>query len=147
ATRLASPLRFLGMSTAATLPAPGLCHSTNTESPPLRCVITGCWINDLGSKMATRAVNGKGNVTIIYYMAMMLTRNEIQQSPLQGSQHHVNLKSHPTFSLTISWSFSDATTAFAGQCFVDTGGKETLTTMWLLREAVGSLQEDWRATR
>ena len=41
----------------------------------------------------------------------------------------------------------DATTAFAGQCFVDTGGKETLTTMWLLREAVGSLEEDWKATR
>lgn len=41
----------------------------------------------------------------------------------------------------------DATTAFTGQCFVDTGGKETLTTMWLLREAVGSLEEDWKATR
>lgn len=41
----------------------------------------------------------------------------------------------------------DATTAFVGQCFVDAGGKETLTTMWLLREAVGSLEEDWKATR
>ncbi|NXN56469.1 AVID protein, partial [Rynchops niger] len=60
--------------------------STNAESPPLPCVLSGCWINDLGSKMTTRAVNGKGNVTIFYYMAMMLTRNEIQLSPLQGSQ-------------------------------------------------------------
>lgn len=41
----------------------------------------------------------------------------------------------------------DVTTAFAGQCFVDVAGKETLTTMWLLREAVGSLEEDWKATR
>lgn len=41
----------------------------------------------------------------------------------------------------------DATTAFVGQCFVDAGGKETLSTTWLLREAVGSLEEDWKATR
>lgn len=41
----------------------------------------------------------------------------------------------------------DASTAFVGQCFVDAGGKETLSTMWLLREAVGSLEEDWKATR
>ncbi|NXV20567.1 AVID protein, partial [Cepphus grylle] len=60
--------------------------STNAESPPLPCMLSGCWINDLGSKMTTRAVNGKGNIIIFYYMAMMLTRNEIQLSPLQGSQ-------------------------------------------------------------
>lgn len=41
----------------------------------------------------------------------------------------------------------DATTAFVGQCFVDAGGKEILSTTWLLREAVGSLEEDWKATR
>lgn len=41
----------------------------------------------------------------------------------------------------------DATTAFAGQCFVDASGREMLSTTWLLREAVGSLEEDWKATR
>lgn len=61
-----------------------------------------------------------------------------------GSSQQVWVPSPPTPHQALP---PDATTAFAGQCFVDTGGKETLTTMWLLREAVGSLEEDWKATR
>ncbi|CAM4557649.1 unnamed protein product, partial [Caretta caretta] len=40
-----------------------------------------------------------------------------------------------------------STTVFVGQCFVDDKGKETLKTMWLLREEVGSPGDGWRATR
>ncbi|KAF1436801.1 Avidin-related protein 4/5, partial [Pygoscelis papua] len=54
----------------------------------------------------------------------------------------------PTFAFTVLWDkFSNASTAFAGQCFMDEGGKETPTTTWLLHEAVGSLEEYWKATR
>lgn len=38
-------------------------------------------------------------------------------------------------------------TVFVGQCFVDDKGKETLKTMWLLREEVSSPGADWKATR
>ncbi|NXT24313.1 AVID protein, partial [Syrrhaptes paradoxus] len=131
----------------AALPTPCLCHSTSAESPPLQCMLTSCWIKGLGSNMTIAAVNGKGDFFGSYHMAVTATMNEIQASPLQGPQHCMNQKSQPTFGFTIKRSFSDATTAFAGQCFVDAGGKETLTTMWLLREAVGSLEEDWKATR
>ncbi|XP_059579549.1 avidin [Alligator mississippiensis] len=40
-----------------------------------------------------------------------------------------------------------ATTAFVGQCFVDSDGEETLRTAWLLREEAAAAREDWKATR
>ncbi|KAF1527448.1 Avidin, partial [Eudyptes sclateri] len=60
--------------------------STNTESPPLQCVLTGRWMNDLGSNMTIGAMNKKGDFAGSYHTAMTATTNEIQVSPLQGSQ-------------------------------------------------------------
>ncbi|NXN69657.1 AVID protein, partial [Himantopus himantopus] len=111
------------------------------------CVLTGRWINDLGSNMTIGALNGKGEFTGSYHTAVTATTNEIQLSPLQGSQHRINQKSQPTFGFTVNWSFSDSITVFTGQCFVDENGKEILKTMWLLRSSVDSIKDDWKATR
>ncbi|NXL54107.1 AVID protein, partial [Podilymbus podiceps] len=59
---------------------------TSTESPPLQCVLTGSWTNDLGSNMTIGALNRKGEFTGSYHTAVTATTNEIQLSPLQGSQ-------------------------------------------------------------
>ncbi|NXH73050.1 AVID protein, partial [Hydrobates tethys] len=50
------------------------------------CALTGRWINDLGSNMTIAAVNGKGDFVGSYHMTETATMNEIQVSPLQGSQ-------------------------------------------------------------
>ncbi|XP_005231575.2 avidin-like [Falco biarmicus] len=112
-----------------------------------KCVLTGHWINDLGSNMTILAVNGRGDFSGSYHTAVTATTNEIQVSPLQGSQHRSNQKSQPTFGFTVNWSFSDSVTVFTGQCFVDKEGKETLKTMWLLRSRVDNINDDWKATR
>ncbi|KAM6329442.1 avidin-like isoform 2-T2 [Alca torda] len=111
-----------------------------------KCELSGRWVNDLGSNMTIGAVNGKGEFTGSYHTAVTATRNEIQLSPLQGSQHHTN-KGQPTFGFTVNWSFSDSITVFTGQCFVDKDGKEVLKTMWLLRSRVDNINDDWKATR
>ncbi|NXS39245.1 AVID protein, partial [Balaeniceps rex] len=108
------------------LVAPGL---SARKSPLLQCVLTGRWINNLGSNMTIAAMNRKGDFTRSYHMAVTASTNEIQVSLLQGSQHCTNQKSQPTFVFTINWSFSDSVTIFTGQCFVDEEGKEVLKTM------------------
>ncbi|NXS42038.1 AVID protein, partial [Balaeniceps rex] len=117
------------------------------KSPPLQCVLTGRWINDLGSNMTIAAVNSRGDFSGSYHTAVTATMNEIQVSPLQGSQHRTNEKSQPTFGFTVNWSFSDSITVFTGQCFVDEHGNEVLKTMWLLRSRVDNIKNDWKATR
>ncbi|XP_076217561.1 avidin-like [Aptenodytes patagonicus] len=112
-----------------------------------KCVLTGHWINDLGSNMTITAVNGKGDFTRSYHMAMTASTNEVRVSLLQGSQHRMNQKSQPTFGFTINWSFSDSVTVFTGQCFVDKEGKEVLKTMWLLRSHMDSIKNNWKANR
>ncbi|XP_032860961.1 avidin-like [Tyto alba] len=112
-----------------------------------KCVLTGKWVNDLGSNMTIGALNGKGEFAGSYHTAVTATMNEIQVSPLQGSQHNTNQKSQPTFGFTVNWSFSDSVTVFTGQCFVDDEGKEVLKTMWLLRSHVDKISDDWKATR
>ncbi|XP_010083384.1 PREDICTED: avidin-like, partial [Pterocles gutturalis] len=82
-----------------------------------------------------------------YHTAVAATKKQIPVSPLQGSQQHPNAKGQPTFGFTVQWQFADSTTAFVGQCFVDRRGKETLETMWLLREEVPSRRDTWKATR
>ncbi|NXU23010.1 AVID protein, partial [Thalassarche chlororhynchos] len=115
--------------------------------PARKCVLTGKWVNDLGSNMTIEAVNGKGNFNGYYYTAVTATTNKIRESPLLGSQHHTNQKSQPTFGFTVHWNFSDSVTVFTGQCFVDEEGKEILKTMWLLRSYVDNIKNDWKATR
>lgn len=41
---------------------------------------------------------------------------------------------------------AESTTVFAGQCFVDADGQETLETTWLLRQEAAAHADDWKAT-
>uniref|UniRef100_A0A8C0FW09 Avidin n=1 Tax=Bubo bubo TaxID=30461 RepID=A0A8C0FW09_BUBBB len=110
--------------------------------------LSGLWRNELDSLMEISAVRDNGDFQGKYLTRVTLAGGCARASPLRGAQQQPGEGGWPTFAFTVRWDkFSNATTAFAGQCFVDTGGKETLTTMWLLREAVGSLEEDWKATR
>uniref|UniRef100_A0A8C4YBV5 Avidin n=1 Tax=Gopherus evgoodei TaxID=1825980 RepID=A0A8C4YBV5_9SAUR len=68
-------------------------------------------------------------------------------SRLHGIQHGASPTEQPTFGFTVKWQFSDSMSVFVGQCFVDDQGEETLQTMWLLRQEVGSPGADWKATR
>ncbi|KAM6105909.1 avidin-like isoform 2-T2 [Pterocles gutturalis] len=111
-----------------------------------KCVLTGKWINDLGSNMTIGALNGKGDFFGTYHTAVTATTNEIRVSALQGSQHLTNQKRQPTFGFTVNWSFSDSVTVFTGQCFVDELGNEVLKTMWLLRLPENNINDDWKAT-
>ncbi|XP_065596093.1 avidin-like [Cyrtonyx montezumae] len=111
-----------------------------------KCSLTGKWINDLGSNMTIGAVNSKGEFSGSYLTAVTSTSNEIRVSPLQGTQNNINRNSQPTFGFTVNWKFSESTTVFTGQCFVDKNGKEVLKTMWLLRSRVGDIGDDWKAT-
>ncbi|KAM6363080.1 avidin-like [Pluvialis apricaria] len=134
---LRATLFLLALSLA--LVAPGFSART--------CVLTGLWVNDLGSNMTIGPLNEKYEFTGSYDTSVTATTNEIRRSPLQGSQHNVNQNSQPTFGFTVNWSFSDTVTVFTGQCFVDKNGKEILKTMWLLRSCVDNIKDDWKATR
>ncbi|NWT19442.1 AVID protein, partial [Vireo altiloquus] len=113
-----------------------------------KCILTGTWVNDLGSNMTIMSVNAKGVFAGSYHTAVTATTNEIKVSPLHGSlQKSPNQKGQPTFGFTVNWSFSDSVTVFTGQCFVDDYGKEVLKTMWLLRSHVEDIKNDWKATR
>ncbi|XP_032848077.1 avidin [Tyto alba] len=113
-----------------------------------KCQLSGLWRNEQDSLMEISTVMDNGDFEGKYLTRVTLTGACAHISPLKGIQQQPGDGGWPTFAFTVRWDkFSNATTAFAGQCFVDTGGKETLTTMWLLREAVGSLEEDWKATR
>ncbi|KAM6229934.1 avidin-like [Porphyrio hochstetteri] len=113
-----------------------------------KCQLDGLWRNEQDSLMEISVVRDNGDFQGKYLTRVTLAGGCARVSPLKGAQQQPGEGGWPTFAFTVRWDkFSNATTAFAGQCFVDTGGKETLTTMWLLREAVGSLEEDWKATR
>ncbi|KAM6035124.1 avidin-like [Theristicus caerulescens] len=113
-----------------------------------KCQLSGLWRNEQDSLMEISAVRDDGDFHGKYLTRVTLTGGCARASPLKGAQQQPGEGGWPTFAFTVRWDkFSNATTAFAGQCFVDAAGKETLTTVWLLREAVGSLEEDWKATR
>ncbi|XP_068857282.1 avidin-like [Aphelocoma coerulescens] len=113
-----------------------------------KCQLNGLWRNDQGSLMEISALRDNGDFEGQYLTRVTLSGSCAQISPLKGIQQQLGEEGWSTFAFTVRWDkFSNATTAFVGQCFVDAGGKETLTTMWLLREAVRSLEEDWKATR
>uniref|UniRef100_A0A8C4YAN5 Avidin n=1 Tax=Gopherus evgoodei TaxID=1825980 RepID=A0A8C4YAN5_9SAUR len=115
---------------------------------PFQCDLSGLWRNELGSLMEIDKVNDAGEFSGKYLTAVTATSNCIQSSPLKGAQHDTTQRSQPTFGFTVNWEkFSNSTTVFVGQCFVGDKGKETLRTMWLLREEVGSPGDGWRATR
>ncbi|XP_039946691.1 avidin-like [Hirundo rustica] len=113
-----------------------------------KCQLNGLWRNDQDSLMEISTLRDNGDFQGQYLTRVTLSGDCAQISPLRGAQQQLGEEGWPTFAFTVRWDkFSNATTAFVGQCFVDAGGKETLSTMWLLREAAGSLEEDWKATR
>nr|XP_027299849.1 avidin [Anas platyrhynchos] len=109
-----------------------------------QCVLTGRWINDLGSDVTIGAVNSNGEFAGTFHTAVMTPTKDIKASPLVGIQH---TKTQPTFGFTVNWNFTDSTTVFTGQCFVDIEGKEILKGMWLLQSHVNSIKDDWKATK
>ncbi|NWI69009.1 AVID protein, partial [Todus mexicanus] len=113
-----------------------------------QCHLSGLWRNEQDSLMEISAVGNGGDFQGRYLTRVTLAGGCARISPLKGAQQPPGEGGWPTFAFTVRWDkFSNATTAFTGQCFVDTSGKETLTTTWLLREPVASLEEDWKATR
>ncbi|NXJ86786.1 AVID protein, partial [Trogon melanurus] len=121
-----------------------LCHGANSESPLLQCVLTGDWINDLGSTMTIGKVNEEGSFSGTFFTAVGDASNPIEPSPLLGYQKLIN---QPTFGFTMSWSCSDSILVYVGQCFVDDRGQEVLRTMWFLRSHADDINDNWKATR
>ncbi|NXO05287.1 AVID protein, partial [Rhinopomastus cyanomelas] len=113
-----------------------------------QCQLSGLWRKEQDSLMEISVVRDNGDFQGKYLTQVTLTGSCARASMLKGAQQQPREGSWPTFAFAIRWdTFSNASTVFVGQCFRDRSGKETLTTMWLLREAVGSLEEDWKATR
>eukprot|EP00076_Gallus_gallus_P049160 XP_424989.2 avidin-related protein 2-like [Gallus gallus] len=110
-----------------------------------KCSLTGEWDNNLGSIMTIGAVNDNGEFDGTYITAVADNPGNITLSPLLGIQH--KRASQPTFGFTVLWNFSESTSVFVGQCFVDRSGKEVLKTKWLQRLAVDDISDDWIATR
>nr|XP_020656385.1 synaptopodin 2-like protein [Pogona vitticeps] len=146
--------RAWGSPRAAPVDPPPGAHPTDplvclpTPPPPVQCRLTGTWVNDLGSKMVISEVDNGGQFKGSYLTAVSSVENAvIRESPLHGIQHHPSRRAQPTFGLTVHWDFSESVTVFAGQCFVNEKGEETLETMWLLRSEEKTHADDWKATR
>ncbi|NXI00120.1 AVID protein, partial [Pachycephala philippinensis] len=78
-------------------------HSASVK----KCILTGTWVNDLGSNMTISTVNANGDFTGTYLTAVSATTEKIEESPLLGSQHLPNpLSPQPTFGFTVHWTFS-----------------------------------------
>ncbi|NXW38942.1 AVID protein, partial [Phaetusa simplex] len=108
--------------------------------------LQGLWRNELGSNMTLLALNMAGTFSGSYHTTVVAINKYILVSPLQRAQQHPGTKGQPTFSFTWQWQFTDSTTTFVGQCFVDHCRKETLGTTWLLWEEVPSPRDVWKAT-
>uniref|UniRef100_K7F211 Avidin n=1 Tax=Pelodiscus sinensis TaxID=13735 RepID=K7F211_PELSI len=131
---------------ALALVTPGAAVTLGTAAP--KCVLSGSWKSSLGCKMIISGLSETGEFSGSYLPATMAPRAGVLLSPLHGVQHHdANRQEQPTFGFTVKWRFRDSTTVFVGQCFADAHGKETLKTVWLLREEVGAPGASWRATR
>ncbi|XP_070599825.1 avidin-like [Erythrolamprus reginae] len=111
---------------------------------PWQRVLSGNWTNDLNSTMQINDINEAGVFSGMYLTAVSTTSQDIRLSPLQGIQQ---LRNQLLFGFTVNWTFSASTTVFVGQYLVRADGRELLKTTWLLRAAVKSMKDDWRATR
>ncbi|XP_074711345.1 avidin-like [Strix uralensis] len=116
-----------------------------------KCLLSGSWRSDTGCRMVVSFLSKDGSFSGSYLPGPAAGGSEILTSPLEGTQQDAGLVPQPTFSFTVRWQLRDSetarTTAFLGQCYVGTNGEETLHTLWLLREAANSPDEDWKATR
>ncbi|XP_014382696.1 avidin-like [Alligator sinensis] len=113
-----------------------------------KCQLSGLWQNELGSLMEIHERSKDRELTGRYLTGVTATSNCIHQVLLQGSWHGPARRVLPTFGFIVTWEkFSNSTTAFVGQCFMDESGQETLRTTWLLWEEVESPKDDWKAIR
>ncbi|KGL89256.1 Avidin, partial [Charadrius vociferus] len=113
-----------------------------------QCQLSGLWRNEQDSLMEISAVRDDGSFQGKYLTRVTFAGGYARASSLKGAQQQPSEGAWPTFAFTMLWDkFSNASTAFTGQCFMDAGRKETLSTTWLLRKAVGFLKKDWKATR
>ncbi|KAK2537220.1 avidin [Columba livia] len=72
------------------------------------CVLTGEWVNDLGSNMTIGPVNTEGKFDGSYLTAVKKAPGKIHISPLAGYQHATNIWRQPTFGFTVNWNFTGA---------------------------------------
>ncbi|NXJ85995.1 AVID protein, partial [Trogon melanurus] len=112
-----------------------------------QCLLSGSWRSETGSRMVVSVLGKDGSFSGSYRPGPAAGSSEILTSPLEGSQQDAALVPQPIFSFTVHWQLRAQTSMFLGQCYVGTKGEETLHTLWLLREAVESPAEDWKATR
>ncbi|KAM9138031.1 avidin-like [Pangshura tecta] len=120
---------------------------TLSTSSERKCVLSGSWRSSVGCKMFVSELSEAGAFSGSYLSAAMAPKADHQSSHLHGLQHGASPTEQPTFGFTVKWRFSDFTSVFVGQCFVDDQGEETLQTMWLLRQEVGFPGTDWKAIR
>eukprot|EP00075_Anas_platyrhynchos_P013162 XP_027302415.1 avidin-like [Anas platyrhynchos] len=100
-----------------------------------KCQLSGLWRNEQDSLMEISALTDDGGFQGEYLTRVTLAGGCPRVSPLKGAQQQPSEVASPTFAFTVRWDvFSNATTTFAGQCFVEASGREVLSTTWLLRE-------------
>ncbi|NXU94435.1 AVID protein, partial [Xiphorhynchus elegans] len=122
-------------------------HGLSAQKSPLfQCILAGDWQNDLGSNMTIYHVYEKGSFVGSYSTSVADDPSKIQTSPLLGFQHLTDPIGQPTFGFTVNWTFSEATSVFTGQCFVDENGEEVLKTMWLFRRKENTSLDNWKGT-
>lgn len=86
-----------GVPTPATLPMAGLCCCTNTESPPLQCVLKGYWTNNEKHTLVIGPVDQQGRFNGKYIID--------KPYPLRGFQHGTNQNSQILeLEFTVYWS-------------------------------------------
>ncbi|NXO78631.1 AVID protein, partial [Sitta europaea] len=114
-----------------------------------QCLLSGSWRSDTSCRMVVSTLDKDNRFSGFYLPGPAAGGSELLTSPLEGSQQDTGLVPQPTFSFTVHWRVREAaqTTVFLGQCYVDSNGEETLHALWLLREAVDSAAEDWKATQ
>ncbi|XP_015682982.1 avidin-like [Protobothrops mucrosquamatus] len=112
----------------------------NSERP-VKCSLTGIWMNDHGNTIEINSVSDTGVLSGVFFL---YSTKHIYPSSLQGIQHQWT---QPTFGLIVSGELDGHTFVFAGQCLVDENGKEQLRTTWVVRSEVEFPEDVWGATR
>ena len=99
------------------------CAAAPTQSLPLQCVLTGHWINDLGSTMHIHKLQENGSFNGTYLTVPSMSPKKIPPSPLLGFQQHTD---QPTFGFTVKWK-STSTSLFQASLTVP---RTALASLW-----------------
>nr|XP_025034080.1 uncharacterized protein LOC102461030 [Pelodiscus sinensis] len=121
-------------------PLHGVQHDANRQEQPTFGFTVKCR-RCLGTCPPGSTAPGAGGAPVVPGAQKSRRRHTAPCTPGSLGPHGVSLP------LTPACSLADSTTVFVGQCFADAHGKETLKTVWLLREEVGAPGASWRATR